>query len=425
MVSLASLGARLYQLDKPVDPNTHRAGLIFDEQYYVNAARVILGLHPSGTYAHALAFHDPNAEHPALAKLLIAGTMKVFGDNPLGWRLAPVLFGTLAVLAMFWLVRAAGGSRWLAVGAATLLAADNLMLVHGRIATLDIFVVCFMLASVALYLKGHPLLAGIALGVGLCTKLVAIDVVFVLVLFELGRILLRHRDEVRRRLLLLRARALPLAICIGAGAVTYIALLFLLDLWVAPIGGSGDCPTVAGGFHNPLLHTQFMLCYAGKLTSPGGPTGIASYPWQWLLNQVPIDYFKLADNVLSGGKVIATHATVWFQGQMNPAIIFLALPGLGLAIHDYVRSREVASLLCVAWFIGTYVPFVIAGAPLGKFGNRDSYIYYMVIVLPAIYFAVARLLSSARLPRGALLGYAAIVAYWFVTLYPFHTWSGG
>jgi dolichyl-phosphate-mannose-protein mannosyltransferase len=424
VVSLSSLGTRLLFIDKPVDPNTHRAGLIFDEQYYVNAARVILGIHPSGTYTNIALFHDPNAEHPPLGKLLIAGTMKLFGDNPIGWRLAPIIFGTIAVVAMYWLVRSAGSGRWLAVGAATLLAVDNLMLIHGRIATLDVFVVAFMIVTVALYLRGHPLLAGIALGVGLCTKLVAIDVAFLLILLELGRILVRHRDEVRSRLAMARARAVPMAVCLGAGAVTYLAALFLLDLIVAPIGGPGDCATVAGGFRNPILHTLFMTCYAGKLTSPGGPTGIASYPWQWLLNQVPIDYFTIANKVTSGGKVVATHNIVSFQGEMNPAIIFLAIPGMALALRDWLRQRDSTALLCLAWFVATYLPFLLAGAPLGSFGNRDSYIYYMLIVLPGAYLAVARLFSAGRLPRAVLAGYAAIVAYWFVTLYPFRTWSG-
>jgi hypothetical protein len=29
------------------------------------------------------------------------------------------------------------------------------------------------------------------------------------------------------------------------------------------------------------------------------------------------------------------------------------------------------------------------------------------------------------MPVAALLGYVAILGYWFVTLYPFQTWSGG
>ena len=47
-----------------------------------------------------------------------------------------------------------------------------------------------------------------------------------------------------------------------------------------------------------------------------------------------------------------------------------------------------------------------------------------LIVLPGAYLAVARLFSAGRLPRAVLAGYAGIVVFWFVTLYPFRTWSG-
>jgi len=427
VVSLLSLGSRLWYLPKPVDSTTHASSLIFDEAYYVNAARVILGIHPraGAAYAGALLGHDPNAEHPPLAKLLIAGSMKVLGDNAWGWRIFPVIFGSIAILAIYWLVRSARGSSWLALGAAALMAVDTLLLIHGRIATLDIFVVAFMLAAVALYLSGHPLLAGITVGVGLCTKLVAIDVVFVIALLELGRLIRTDSASWRSRLALARVRAIPVLITTAVGALTYVAVLFLLDLIAAPIGGAGSCATVPSGFHNPLQHTSFMLCYAGKLTSPGGPAGIASYPWQWLLNLQPIDYLTVAGNVLSNGKVISTHPIVSFHGEMNPAIIFLALPALALAGRIAWQRRDTFSLLCVAWFLGTFVPFVVAAAPIGSYGNRISYIYYMVIVMPAVYMAVAQLFSRQWLPGAALLGYVAILGYWFVTLYPFQTWSGG
>ena len=425
-LSLLSLGARLFYLDKPYNANSHRSALIFDEQYYVNAARVILGIHPpaGNTYAQAALFHDPNAEHPPLAKLIIAGTIKLFGDNPWGWRVAPVIFGSAAILLIFWLVRSAGGGAWIALGAASLMAVDNLLLIHGRIATLDIFFLTFMLLAVALYLRGHPLLAGVALGVGLCMKLVTVDVIFMLVLYELARVLMRNASDVRSRVAIARERAVPLAVLVGTGAVTYLGVLFALDVWVAPIGGPGDCATVAGGFHNPIVHTLFMLCFSGKLTSPAGPAGIASYPWQWLLNQVPIDYYSQTGNVLSGGKVVASHAVVSFQGEMNPAIIFLALPAIGIAMQMAWQRRDALSLLSVAWFLGTFVPFVIAAAPLGAFGNRTSYLYYMVAVLPAVFIAAAELFKRGWLPRGALLGYVAILGYWFVTLYPIRTWTG-
>ena len=134
-LSVLSLGARLFGLDKPTGPGG--GALIFDERYYVNAARVLLGLHPSAgnAYAGAALFHDPVAEHPPLAKLIIAGTIKLFGDNPVGWRLGPIVFGSVAILALYWLVRSAGGAPGWRSAPATLMAVDNLMLVHARIAT--------------------------------------------------------------------------------------------------------------------------------------------------------------------------------------------------------------------------------------------------------------------------------------------------
>jgi hypothetical protein len=105
------------------------------------------------------------------------------------------------------------------------------------------------------------------------------------------------------------------------------------------------------------------------------------------------------------------------MGEMNPAIILLALPALALALDLAIRDRDDLSILAVAWFAGTYLPFVEASLVQ----HRTSYLYYMVVVLPAVYVAVARLLSRRWLPRSVLIGYVAILGYEFVALYPFRT----
>jgi predicted membrane-bound dolichyl-phosphate-mannose-protein mannosyltransferase len=188
-LAVVSLGVRLAWIAAPcyqpcAGANAHL--VIFDEDYYVNAARVIAGIRPpSGVpYAHAPLGTDPNAEHPPLAKLIMAGSIELFGNQPIAWRLGSLLLGTLAILGMYALVRAVGGSRWLALGAAALMAADNLFLVHGRIATLDVYALTAMIWGATLYLRRLPLTAGIVIGVGACAKEVTPYVLLVLAVLE-------------------------------------------------------------------------------------------------------------------------------------------------------------------------------------------------------------------------------------------------
>src|SRR5690349_18659178 len=115
VVIALSIGVRSFRLEQPCGkPCSDRAkdSLIFDEAYYVNAARRIAGVAGADDqpdYAKAPAGTDPNAEHPQLGKLVMAAGIEVFGNRPLGYRLGSVLFGTAALLLMFALVRAAGG----------------------------------------------------------------------------------------------------------------------------------------------------------------------------------------------------------------------------------------------------------------------------------------------------------------------------
>ena len=71
--------------------------------------------------------------------------------------------------------------------------------------------------------------------------------------------------------------------------------------------------------------------------------------------------------------------------------------------------------VAIAWFCGTWLPFVA----LSLFWRRTSYLYYMVIVMPGIYLALARLFSRPRVPYWALGGWLVLVAAAAVLSYPF------
>ncbi len=65
--------------------------------------------------------------------------------------------------------------------------------------------------------------------------------------------------------------------------------------------------------------------------------------------------------------------------------------------------------------LGAFLPFVVES----EISGRITYIYYMVIVMPGIYRIVTRLFS--RLPKAATLGWAIMLTYGFIQLYPIRT----
>jgi len=434
IVSGLSLGARAAALGEPCQSPCHRAGqhtLIFDEAYYVNAARVIAGIHPppGAHYADAPPGTDPNAEHPQGVKLIMAASIELFGDGPLAWRLGSLVFGTIAILGMYALVRAAGGGRWSAVGAAALMACDNLLLVHGRIGTLDIYTVAGMVWGVAFYLRGWRWAAALALAVAAAFKLVAPYAIAVLALLELGRLITawrRGEGPVQWRL---RPALARFATCTIAGVAVFIGLLWLLGEIATPYADA-TATLITGG---PFAHLEQMISYAAQQVSPHGPQGIASYPWQWLVDLKPIVYLQINPS-LPGAGLYAIHPVARFLGMVSPPIMLLALPALAFCAYRLLWPRRRVdgavvrldggelqlAILGIAWFIGTWLPFEV----LSVIDSRTSYLYYMVIVMPGIYVAVTYLISRAwrlrrRLASAAVAVWALSVVIAVVVMYPF------
>ncbi|MGH2914853.1 MAG: glycosyltransferase family 39 protein [Solirubrobacteraceae bacterium] len=455
LVSLLSLGARSLLLDEPCASPCTRAGehtLIFDEAYYVNAARVIAGIRPptGAHYAQAPLGVDPNAEHPQGAKLIMAAAIELFGDGPFAWRIGSLLMGSIAILGMFALVRSAGGGPWAAVGAATLMACDNLLLVHGRIGTLDIYAVAMMVWGVALYVRGRPVLAGVALAVGTAFKEVSPYALLVICLIECFRVLAARRDP-------LAPGDWKLGLAFGRAAATifvtsgvFVGLLALMGLIAAPYADAQG-QLITGGPFNEIAH---IIDYAAALTSPHGPQGIASYPWQWLIDLKPIVYLRV-DPSLPGHAAGAIGPVCSFIGMVSPPIMVFGVPGLAIAAYRLVRGRGGGSppagptvsavglaggsppaaptasagglagdrqlmIVGLGWFLGTWTPFALQAL----IDQRTSYLYYMVVVMPGIYIAATHLAAllwrKRRRAASALVGaWALSVLVAVVLMYPF------
>ena len=379
--------------------NLPEGALIFDEAYYVNASRTILGIHPpaGAHYADAPLFLDPNTEHPPLGKVLIAGSMALFGDNGFGWRVPSLIAGMVALAALYGIVRGLGGRPWLGVLAVALYSLDILSFVHGRIGTLDMMSVAFLLVGAWLAIRERWLLAGAALALGTLVKVPGIYG-FVAVLGWQALALWRISRHER----LTRPHVVPVAALTGAYVLVGLVGLWLLDLRFTT-------------YPTPLDHVARMLSYGLALQGGFNPSGITSAPWQWLVNEGQFDYLKTAVNTLVNGEVTGSRTIVEFRALMNPVLIGSASLAVLYGAWVAWKRGEALATWGLIWIGANYLPFWA----LALFANRITYFYYVLPAVPGLALLTAGLLVHARLPRFVTWGYVLVAAVAFLASFPF------
>jgi dolichyl-phosphate-mannose-protein mannosyltransferase len=398
LLLIGALIVRLLWLELP------RGSHIFDEAYYINAARAILGwaIAPGAHYDDSPAGLDPNTEHPPLGKLLIALSMWVFGDQGIAWRIPSLIAGMTALGALFLIVRAAGETAWLAILAVGLVAFDNLTFVHGRIGTLDMLVLAPMLVGAWLALRDRWALAGLAMGIALLVKLTALYGVLALLLM----IGLKLFEEWRARGTIAPRSLRPAATMLLTFGVVAFAGLWVLDSQFT-------------SFASPIDHYRRMFEYGANLRGPvvqsGTCPGADSAPTQWLFNQCQITYVKVDVTVRAGEEVISTIPSIDVRGAMNPLLV-AAIPFAILFAGWYAwRTNNLLARWAVVWAAANYLPYLV----LEVFTQRVMYIYYMLPVVPALGVATAILLRRGALPRPVTWGFVIAYAVGFAAFFPF------
>jgi predicted membrane-bound dolichyl-phosphate-mannose-protein mannosyltransferase len=384
-ILVAAAALRLLWLDAPVH-------VYADEKFYVNAARSILGWQVEPyVFAVVRPGIDPNTEHPAFGKLLIAASMLVLGDGPLGWRMPSVVAGLVSLVAVIGIVRSLGGSTWTAVVAATILALDVLTFVHVRIAMLDPVLVAFMLAGAWLALRRRWILAGIVLAVATLVKVSGILGLVAVVAWGLWSAARRGGKAG------VRETVGPLSILIVAYAAVAFGGLWLLDLRFTE-------------FANPLDHLAWMMGFGMAVTPEIATAPHTSLPWVWLVGGGQIDYYNyLVLRAVFGGSFppLIVHAAV------NPVLIVTAPIVVVLGLYHLRRPDGDPERWSLLWMAATYVPWVI----IGLVSSRPMYLHYVLPVVPALAIATAAMLR--RLPTAVTWVYLAACLVGFAYYFPF------
>jgi len=330
---------------------------------------------------------------------MIALSMWLIGNNEYGFRLPSVLLGTLSILVFYLLLKRVSGDRLLSLIATFLFSFDNLVFVHSRIATLDIFVLFFMILGFYWYFGRKMILSGIAFALSTLCKIGGLYGILAVGVYHVGKALFTKKGDSGQLSLMQRLGELErLVIAYG---ISFVGLLFVMDrLWV--------------GYPSPIEHITFILNYTRALVAPF-PTGIQSYPWQWLLNQVQIPYLKVDVNKIVDSTVVGTYTSIHFNGAMNPLIIYLTLPTILYEAYLYFSRRQDTSLFAITWFAGTYLPFI----PMALLWNRIMYLFYFLNTVPSVCIAITSMALDQKPPKIIMGLYLLAVIGMFVMMFPF------
>jgi predicted membrane-bound dolichyl-phosphate-mannose-protein mannosyltransferase len=311
--------------------------IIFDENHYVKDARVILEKHTT-----------ERTEHPPLGKLMIVAGISLFGDNPVGWRFFPIVFGTASIVFFYLICRQLKMSRMAASIATFLLALDNMSFVQASVAMLDVFSVTFMLLSFWLYLRRSYPLSAVAVALATLAKLTGV--------FALLPILL-HWLIARRKKWVNFVASMALA------PISFMLLLPAFDFIIYR-----RLPDFITGIKTMLSKTA-SLTFA-NVTHPA-----LSRPWEWLIFP---------------SKAIMAY---WYQPHYISAVSFtiwaLIIPTVIYMTVKAVKKND-AGLFGVLWFAGTYLVWI----PLSLITNRVSFVFYFYPTVGAICLGLGMGLSQ-------------------------------
>lgn len=393
--------------DRPSQLN----GMYFDEIYHGRTGYETL---------HGLPIYETT--HPPLGKDFIALGIALLGMNPLGWRIMGVLFGIAMVPVFYLLARRLLKKFWPVLCVTGLFALDFMRYTQSRIATIDVFVVLFVLlgayfmlwfcqAYVAGGRKGALLpaaLGGVAFGLGCASKWTGVyaglglAAVYFLALYGRWRHILSapgseadkeitfQRDfRFAIRTGLLFYVAVPLAIY----TASYIPLLF----------------EQSGGFTfaGILRSQQVMFSYHSQLTSTH-PFESRWYSWPLMLR--PVWYYM--GSRLPAGTVASIAAfgnpVVWWGGAA-------ALLWLVWRLFSGRCKKKPAAVFLLILFAAQYLPWV--------FISRATFIYHYFAAMPFALLALGLLLcrlleARPRAGRAACVGALALAAGLFVFFFP-------
>lgn len=375
----------------------------FDEIYHARTG-----------YEHLHKMPVYETTHPPMGKNFIAMGIALFGMTGFGWRFAGTLFGVLMVPALYDLVRRLTRKPWLSWFAAALFALDFMRFSQSRLATIDSYVVLFIILGADMMLwYCHSVLergvaksllpmalGGVAFGFGCASKWTGLYAGAGLAILYFGVLwqracLLKKQPGGSARL------KKEIAIALGGGVLFYVVIPFGIYL-------AGYLPYV---MRDPSFGLQqwwdcqnSMYWYHSTLdaTHP-----FASEWYSWLLDARPVWYYN--------GSGLPEGMVASIAGFVSPVLIVVGVSAwVAMAYRQLVGDGSPAGGALIVVTLSSLLPWVLV--------TRCTFLYHFFPCVPMLAAAAALWLSrledkgqgrkAKRFATGILLA-ALLLFVWF------------
>lgn len=414
----------------------------FDEIYHARTG-----------YEHLHGLRTYETTHPPLGKVLMSFAIAIFGMTPFGWRFAGALAGVLMLPGMYLLGKLLIRKKWGGFGAMMLMALDLMHFTQTRIATIDSFVVLFIIWSVYFMLRwffldffGEKLwktmiplgLSGLFMGLGIASKWtgcyagVGLAVIF---FFGLARrireILAAKKIPEKKRDAHARAAAngvRSLVITVGSCFIFFIAIPLVIYYcsyipYFAYNGGVTVKKVIEAAVGNYFTTGQ-MGGMLGYHSTPGLGMDHSFYsPWyQWPIIGKPMWYASSSYEPAGMQSTIMAmgNPAVWWTGLLGILGVFALWAKRHVTVDRrlslYAQEDDPRFALVIICFLAQFLPWTLV--------PRGTYIYHYFPSVPFIILATLLCLDTLakrheKLARGLLIGLLIAAAVLFVAFFPY------
>ena len=415
----------------------------FDEIYHARTG-----------YEHLHGMQPYETTHPPLGKVLISWCIALFGMTPFGWRFAGAMAGVLMLPGMYLLGHLLIRKKWGGTAAMGLMALDLMHFTQTRIATIDSFVVLFIIWEFYFMLRWFYLdyfktpfwktfipliLCGLFMGFSIASKWTGFYAAVGLALILFFGVWRRYREILWAKEIAPKKRTLEEKIAAEQGIFRLLITLlscFVIFIFVplliyylsyipyfAPSGGVTVEKVIQAA-----VGDYFTTGQVGGMLGYHGQSGIGAdhdfhTPWyHWPIIAKPMwYYYSLFEKPGMQSTIMAMgNPAVWWTGLIGLfGVIFLWAKrhfrkDYSIALHAEQDDPRYALLLIS--FAVQYLPWVLV--------TRGTYIYHYFPSVPFIILCTALCLDwlgekwekAATIAVYVLLGIAAVL---FIGFFPY------